>query len=251
MSNLRDLLPITPITSNYKQIQIAVFNGNIESANNGGRCCCWVVPQGASWATFELWSAGGDGAGACCCMGPYWGPGAGQYVKRELQVTGGCFFTVCAAGSGCCAQQCCGVCGNPSWVTCGTGGGMSACAGGGHMGCVLCFRTYMGCTGICIPACSYGCNNVGNMAMPSVSGVSKVSNYCWSNMWQGAQGTPKLGNNFRQGLEYCTTQLTRDGYFGIEGPKWPGGPGNSATACGGGCCWGGYGAGGLVLITYG
>ena len=87
MANLRDLIPITPITANYKQNIVSVYNTNIETVNNGGRCCCWVVPTGATWAIFEVWSAGGDGGGACCCMGPYWGPGSGQYGKKYLAVT--------------------------------------------------------------------------------------------------------------------------------------------------------------------
>jgi hypothetical protein len=51
-------------------------------------------------------------------------------------------------------------------------------------------------------------------------------------------------------MEYCTTQLTRNGndYYPS---RWPGGPGANSRACGGGCCFGGWGAGGLVLITYG
>lgn len=251
MANLRDLLPNTPITANYKQAQLAIYNTNIQSVTNGGQCCCWVVPLNTTWAIFELWGGGGDGAGACCCMGNYWGPGTGNYAKKHIRVNAGQFFCVCAAGSGCCATTCCGQCGYPTWVRCGTDNTMSVCAGGGYMGCTLCFRSYQGCTGICVPSCSYGCTVAGHdFAYPSVNSIAKESNYCWSNQWTGQQGSPKFGNNFRQGTEYCTTQLTRNGndYYPS---KWPGGAGANARACGQGCCFGGWGAGGLVLITYG
>ncbi len=133
MSSLRDLLPNTTFTSNFTQQQLAIYNTNIQSVTNGGQCCCWVVPTGVTWAIFELWGGGGDGAGSCCCMGNYWGPGSGNYVKKQLTVTAGTYFCVCAAGSGCCATTCCGQCGYPSWVVC-QNGTMATCAGGGYMG---------------------------------------------------------------------------------------------------------------------
>lgn len=249
MSTLRDLLPTTTYTSNYAQQQLAVYNTNISAVTNGGQCCCWQVPAGVTWAIFELWGGGGDGAGSCCCMGNYWGPGSGNYTKKRLDVTAGCYFCICAAGSGCCALTCCGQCGYPSWVMC-QNGTMATCAGGGYIGCTLCFRSYQGCTGICVPACSYGCTYSGDFAYPSTNSIAKESNYCWSNQWTGQPGSPKFGGTFRVGMEYCTTQLTRNGndYYPS---RWPGGAGANSRACGGGCCFGGWGAGGLVLITYG
>jgi len=251
MSNLRDLLPITAPSTAYKQQVISVYNTNIDSVQNGGACCCWIVPVGTTWAVFETWSGGGDGAGACCCMGPYWGPGGGNYAKKYLPVTTGCYFILCGGGSGCCAQQCCGTCGLSSFVLCQNSTNV-AYSCGGYMGCVLCFRTYMGCTGICIPSCSYGCYSLNyDITMPSVSSPNKVSNYCWSNQWEWSHGVSKYGNYNRQGMDYCLTSLTIQGRSMMCGAKWPGGAGNSATACGGGCCWGGWGAGGLAMVTYG
>ena len=253
MPNLRDLLPSTPVTANYKQSVVSVYNTNIDTVNNGGRCCQWTVPLGTTWAIFEVWSAGGDGAGACCCMGPYWGPGSGQYGKKTLAVTNGCTFTLCAAGTGCCAVACCGTCGQPSYVLCGTGGATALCAQGGQMGCVLCFRSYQGCTGICVPSCISSCGASGYdgpMQRPTITSPDKQSNYCWSQMNGGISGAPVFGT-FRWTNDYCTVQLTRSGCETSGGSKFPGGPGTSARACGGPCCWGGWGAGGLVTVTYG
>lgn len=255
MSTLRDFITNTPPSSNYKQSQLAIWKTNNYDALNGGQCCCWVVPGATSWAIFEVWGGGGDGAGACCCMGTYWGPSAGNYIKKRLAVTPGCFFTICAAGTGCCANTCCGQCGFPSYVNCGAGGAMAVCAGGGFMGCTLCFRSYHGCTGICVPGCSNGCtsNATGGVdyQYPSINNVNKESNFCWSHMWNGTTGSYKYAQSTRTGIDYCTTQLTRSGFDNNNGAKWPAQGGTNARACGQGCCWGSWGAGGLVLITYG
>lgn len=252
MPNLRDLVPITPVSSVFSEKTIAVWNTNIENQNNGGQCCCWVVPAGTTYAIFEVWSAGGDGGGACCCMGPYWGPGTGQYAKKRLPVTAGCFFTICAAGSGCQTCACCGNCGFPSWVNCGAGGN-AICVQGGQMGCTLCFRSYQGCTGICVPACVSSCGASGHdLGIPTVGSPNKQSNWCWVNMWDWNTGAPGLGNSTRNGYDYCTIQLTRSGCDTMGSvSKFPSGSGTNARACGGGCCFGSWGAGGIVVVTYG
>lgn len=253
MADLRNYLVIdrTAVTPKNKELVLSIYNTNTASVQNGGQCCCWVVPAGVTWATFELWGAGGDGGGACCCMGHYYGPFTGTYAKKYLQVTPGCYFCICAAGSGCCAQQCCGTCGFPSWVNCQNGTQVT-CAAGGCGGCVLCFRSYQGCTGICWGSCNIACySNSYEFTSPSLNSPNKVSNYCWQNMFEFMQGTPKLGNNTRTGLDHCVTSLTIWGGAAFGNPRWPGGTGNSATACGGGCCYGMFGAGGLVMITYG
>ena len=252
MSSLRAFLVNdgTALAPTHRQLQLAIFNTNTNSVSNGGACCCWVVPAGTTYAVFETWGGGGDGAGACCCMGHYYGPNTGAYGKKYLNVTPGDFFCICAGGSGCCSQPCCGTCGFASYVLCGANGNPAACGQGGCGGCNLCFRSYQGCTGICLPACTWGCGT-GDYGFHSVSGANHVSNYCWQIMKEWQTGAPKYAQNTRMGLDHCVTSLTITGCCPNGGSKWPGGPGNSATACGGGCCWGGWGAGGLVLITYG
>jgi len=239
----------------HREQQLAIYNVNTADVLNGGQCCCWQVPTGTSWAIFEVWGGGGSGGGACCCMGHYYGPESGTYAKGELQVTAGQYFCICAGGSGCCNTQCCGNCGFPSWVICGCASGSTVtCASGGCGGCVLCFRSYQGCTGICFGMCKMGCDSGGtvvDMTVPKIMSQPHVSNYCWQNMFEFMSGPTKYGQNLRLGLDHCVTSLTISGCYPFGNPKWPGGPGNSATACGGGCCWGMQGAGGLVLITYG
>jgi len=260
MSSLRTLLPLVTPTSNMKQIQVAIYHNSITSVQNGGCCCCWVVPTGASWAIFELWGAGGDGGGACCCSGiGCCGPGTGHYSRQAIQVTAGQYFCTCAGGSGCCAQSHCGTCGFPSWVYCGSNGSSVVCAGGGYMGCTGCWHGFWGCTGICNGAQNFGCNLCAgasgrspDIGIASIGGVAKDSNNCFSNMWFAATGAPKYGMTTRQGREHCSAGNTQVGCeYGAGGSKWPAGMGTPSSACGGGCCWGGWGAGGLVLITYG
>lgn len=260
MSSLRTLLPLVTPTSNMKQIQVAIYHNSISSVTNGGCCCCWIVPTGATWAIFELWGAGGDGGGACCCSGlGCCGPGTGHYARQAIQVTAGQYFCTCAGGSGCCAQSHCGTCGFPSWVYCGTNGSSVVCAGGGYMGCTGCWHGFWGCTGICNGAQNFGCNLCAgasarspDIGIASIGGVAKDSSYCFSSMWFAATGAPKYGMTTRHGREHCSVGNTAVGCeYGAGGSKWPAGMGTPSSACGGGCCWGGWGAGGLVLITYG
>lgn len=256
MATLRDLILNTPITASFRQQQLAVFNGREGTGvQDGGRCCCWLIPSGASWATFEMWGAGGDGGGACCCMGPYRNPGTGQYAKKTLALSGATgFYIICAAGSGCCSQQCCGGCGFPSFVLCCTLG-VAVCAGGGSGGCTVCHR--MGgqaCTGICVPGCWQGCNGGGyDLALPSVSNGDMQNNFCTSASLPYTQTGLKYTPNMRHGADSCGVGMTVSGCYYYHGQMttWPGGPGASGQACGGPCCWGGWGTGGLVLITYG
>lgn len=250
MPGLRDLIQNTPVSPNYKELEFAVWNTNDLTALNGGRCCCWVVPAGVTWARFELWGGGGSGAGACCCMGPLFGPGNGQFSKKHITVTAGTSFLICAAGSGCCHTQCCGTCGFKSFVQCNTGGAIVACAGGGYFGCVACFQSYQGCVGHCYPSCLLNADNSGDISYGSFNAVRKESQYCFQRMWSRDAGAPQLANNTRHSPDYCCTQLTRQGCDIIH-PKWPSGAGANARACGGGCCWGVFGTGGLVLVTFG
>ena len=252
MSTLRQFLTAGGFESIYKQYQIAVYNSNYTSLQNGGTCCCFIVPAGVTSALFEVWSAGGDGAGACCCQGPLYGAGPGQYARRNISVTPGCWYTVCAAGSGCRSCCCCGVCGFPSWVRCVDGSTMVVCAQGGLTGCTYCFRSYQGCTGVCYPTCILCCG-VYNSDLPfgisAFNNPTKESNYCWNKMWSWNTGAPVYAQNLRLSPDYCCTQLTRSGEDAFC-TKWPGGSGMNTRACGS-CCYGGFGTGGLVLITFG
>jgi len=254
MADLRQFLvnDVGSVQQTNRELQLAIYNTSTPSVTNGGQCCLWTVPAGISWAVFEVWGGGGDGGGACCCMAHYYGPESGAYAKRRLAVTAGQSFCICAGGSGCCSQPCCGTCGFPSWVRCQSDGTIVNCAAGGCGGCVLCFRTYQGCTGICFGMCKMGCDvGTSDFTQPKIMSQPKASNYCWQNMFEFKSGPTKYKSNLLLGIEHCSTSLTISGCSPFGQPAWPGGPGNSATACGGGCCWGGWGSGGLVVVNYG
>jgi len=259
MSILRDLLLITNVTNiPFKPLQLAVFNGRESSGvQDGGRCCCWKIPSGTTWATFEGWGAGGDGGGACCCQGSYRSGGTGQYAKRTLNVSPtNEYFIICTGGSGCCAQSCCGQCGFPTFVLC-CNGTQTMCAPGGTGGCGVCHR--MGgrsCTGICQSGQgggARGCQGNGDIFYGSLSEPDKQSNFCDNQSWQYMSMSLKYAPNFRRSFDACGVGMTNAGccYVGGQMGTFPGGPGIQAWACAGGCCWGAWGTGGMVLITYG
>lgn len=256
MSNLRDLIFIqSPGDAKYKQLQLAVFNGREGTGvQDGGRCCCWIIPTGTTWATFEMWGAGGDGGGACCCQGPYRSAGTGQYSKKTLNVSASNgYFNLCAAGSGCCSQACMGTCGFPSFVTC-CNGVMAGCAQGGSGGCTVCHRMGgLSCTGLCVPGCWQGCGGVGDIQLGSLSQPDKQNNFCVNANIAFSTAGLKYTPNTRRNFDPCAVGMTNAGccYSGGQMTTWPGGSGSAGQACGGPCCWGGWGTGGLVLITYG
>ena len=178
-----------------------------------------------------------------------------QYAKKTLNVTAGCFFCVCAAGSGCCAQAQTATCGFPSFILCGTGGTSVLCASGGNPGNTVC--GHMGglsCTGICVGSCVMSCNSSGyDLAYPSVMGADHENSFCTGQHFAWLQGAPKYQNNSRHTFDSCVTQMTINGCGTLQGQAalWPSHGGASGKACGGGCCWGQWGAGGLVMVTYG
>ena len=86
---------------------------------NPGCCCNWQVPSGTSRMTIEAWGAGGNGHGECNCSrcGNWFGAGGGFYNSKTISTTGGCQYTVCAAGTyRCCSRECTGCHGCSSYV---------------------------------------------------------------------------------------------------------------------------------------
>jgi hypothetical protein len=217
------------------------------TVNDGGSCCCVVIPQGYKSAVVELWGGGGAGGGACCCMWPYSQASPGSYVQTRFSVELGETYTVCAASSTGCTQFCGGLSGNPSFIV-RSGGSVCACAHGGISGCTLCFFKSFACTGICVPSASHDATNIGCVTVCGARGYSQTSNFCASDMYEVHPGTPKLAQNSRIGTNHCCTQFTNSGCCRHRN-HWPSGPGNGAGACGGGFCWSGWGAGGLVILT--
>ena len=255
--NLSSYLTISPVVSGaVTQQQLAIFNnGRGTSAQDGGLCCCWIVPANTSYVTFEMWGAGGDGGGACCCMGGSVSPSPGNYIKKTITTNPCAYYTICAAGSGCCSQQCLGTNGFPSFAL-NPLGSVVACAAGGCGGQTKC-HAGMGCTS-CTGAVFQGCNVLGlcsgsaDINVLGIQNPSHQTDFCAQFTFQRQGGTPKFQPNSRHSTDVCSVGTALIGcsrYYCTT--LWPGGPGAEATACGGGCCWGAWGASGLVLITYG
>ena len=230
----------------------------------------WCVPCGTTQATFELWGGGGSGGGACCCMQGVPG-GAGSYVRKTLQypeIQGGWCYQLCVASPTCCSRCCCGITGCKTWVTgCNTS---NLCADGGNPGKTCCWA-FWNSTYRCQDKVTLGRNlhtdgsqSYGGDCMikgkPGFFYNSCDGNNCWakgmlpvpagliSNM--GAYITQNYqGNACLHEYMYCTG--TTPWAYNINcNSTLPGVGSPSATACGGGCCYGYRGGGGLIRITY-
>ena len=244
--------------------------GNCES--NYWEYCIqhWCVPCGTTQATFELWGGGGSGGGACCCMQGVPG-GAGSYVRKTLQypeIQGGWCYQLCVASPTCCSRCCCGITGCKSWVTgCNTS---NLCADGGLPGKTCCWA-FWNSTYRCQDKVTLG-RNLHTDGSQSYGGDCMIKgkpgffynacdgNNCWakgmmpvpagliSNM--GAYITQNhQGNACLHEYMYCTG--TTPWAYNINcNSTLPGVGSPSATACGGGCCYGYRGGGGLIRITY-
>lgn len=98
-----------------------------------GKCCLWTAPAGINRVQFEIWSAGGSGAGGCnyyCCMTSMASGGGGNYATKTIDVNPGWTYTVCAGDTyRCCAHTWNGGRGCKSWVS---GCNISMCAFGGQ-----------------------------------------------------------------------------------------------------------------------
>lgn len=258
MANLRDLsLIVPPIFASYSPKQLAIIGGREGvGATTGNACCCWIVPSGTTWATFEMYGSGGDGSGACCCMGPSSSGGTGHYVVKTVQTSGIAYFNICVGMSGCCNTPMAGTCGFPSYVT-NPAGTTIGCAPGGIGGQGLC--GHMGgqsCYGICCGSRICGCCGLGDMQYPPITQGGHQSSYCTEHSFAYLPGTYQYAPNTRHSMDSCSRGMTYSGCGYWEASpsnasSWPGGGGAGAQACGGGCCWGSWGTSGMVLITYG
>ena len=101
----------------------------------------WKVPEGARLATFEIWGAGGNGAGAACCQQGIPG-GSGAYAYKTINVTPGqCYIACNPIGQQCCyfciANHQCGFRGGKTYIK---GDGLTNfCAEGGNPGVTCCY----------------------------------------------------------------------------------------------------------------
>lgn len=255
MANLSVLFPApAPVggtTFEFKQLQI--FNTSITSVNNGGQCCLWTVPADTAWARFEVWGGGSTGPGACCCQQPAQSGGAGAYARKTIGVCPGDTFRICAAGTTCCTSSCCGVEGFPSYVqnenSSNGSDTINLCARGGPPSCGRCFIGYSGC--ICIGNTrveSTGSFCGQDFGLPAISGAS-MPGTCGFQTYQHVPQGPYIGGGARTGWDYC---IAGNGCQSIGGfAIWPASGGGGAQVQSGNFCWGHWGAGGLVTVTFG
>ena len=242
--------------------------------DNGGCCLLWTVPERTTTVRFELTGGGGTGSiGACCSNGAAGGSGA--YATRTVFAHCGHFtagssqYTICAGGASrcsCCGRntgyQCCGIKGCTSFVipAGGGAGGMSNfCAEGGSWGYHRCAQNCYSCAinsqcgGICLLTTSCpGCvdDRDRSFGIKGVGGSRWNQQYCREDHrgvpgsgvgpWAGGGGNPGT-NNCDMGGNYqgCCKGM----------PTFPGGGGHSPFNDGS-CCWGGFGGGGLVVVSH-
>lgn len=246
-------------------------------ADNGGCCLLWTVPAQTTTVRFELTGGGGSGCpGACCTNGPAGGSGA--FAIKTLHSYRGDFtagttqFTVCAGGTtscSCCGQchgnNCCGRRGCRSYVT---GGNLSNfCVDGGiwgfHMcgelGCYSCSHIQQCDT--CLLRCAHFCGtcraNAGeggiqasshDWGVQGVSGHRKQNHYCQAST-HNISGTP-----VSPWAAYSSSAVDNCSHGNQQGcckghTMFPAGGGHSPFTDGS-CCWGSWGGGGLVVVSY-
>ena len=89
MANLRTLTgSISASAATNYPTEVLIYNLNLETPNNGGRCCQFTVPAGTKYIKFEMWGGGGGGGGGCCCQQGAPG-GSGAYaVKMSVDFAG-------------------------------------------------------------------------------------------------------------------------------------------------------------------
>lgn len=132
---------------------------NTSTQFNCGFCCLWTVPAGVTCAMFQLWGAGGNTGGGCCCSISPWA-GNGAYASVMIPVTAGNTYTICSGCAVCCfaGRGVNNGDGCPSWVS---GPGLTNfCAEGGDSNRTqqICIRQqpyFYGCTTVYLGACQF------------------------------------------------------------------------------------------------
>lgn len=265
VQNLRSLL-VKEAVENYPIVSKSLPNGQTWVAqatcylclNNSFQencCLAWIVPAGATRATFEIWGSGGSGGGSACCM--VGAPGAsGAYSKKTINVTPGDRYCTCFATATLCSTAANGCAGTTTFVQ-GTGL-TNFCAEGGPGGLSVCPAATGTFTTSGTMAQAYG----GDINVPGVPGchvVTSVSNYCLNKMFLPYPGglvnrnggvvvVPNTGNGYQ-----ATAVCQAHSYLGWAAPdsQYVPGVGGATFGVFGGTCACGYpGRPGLVRITW-
>lgn len=222
-----------------------------------GCCCLWTVPNNICQLNWELWGAGGNGAGACSCnrcqhRQP---PGGGAYTSKSIRTAPDCQYTVCAAGVyRCLSRECNGCNGCTSYVN---GFNLSnLCACGGQRGCtngswtdgcfsVMPYCVRPGCVGTAADGDWASYTHSGNFQGQSAYMYPGSACHCWKHI-SHSTGAPGLSDGlFEQNGNYC---WIRCGCWIV--PYGAGGQSAMSNYCGRCCGQGGTGGGGIVKVTY-
>ena len=215
-----------------------------------GKCCLWTAPAGIHRVQFEIWSAGGSGAGGCnyyCCMTSMASGGGGNYATKTIDVNPGWTYTVCAGDTyRCCAHTWNGGRGCKSWVS---GCNISMCAFGGQ-GARICNCGAWGWEQreTCHNGDGMGfCGADFGMMGTNGPGSSTSGCHCYSHNNYGGQA-PMIGL-------MATNTATETWCSCACHTNWPSGGGmnGESTYCGNHakCCAAGHmGGSGVVRITY-
>jgi len=242
--------------------QFFVCNSDYWTHANGGCCLYWTVPGKALTVRFELTAGGGSGSiSACYHNGPGGGGGAyavkTQFAHKGEFTSGSTAYTICAGGSSqcsCCGFNTgCGCCGRRGCTSYVNGGTLSNfCAVGGSWGfhqcsggCYSCSSTWICCRCWATTACWYGAD----FGIRGTSPGRRQNQYCMGSDWSWAAGAagPWGRGADTANVDNCSHGVTQGCCRGHS--LFPGGGGHSPYTDGS-CCWGGYGQGGLVVVTY-
>ena len=256
----------------YKNVQkneFYVYNENHWTPVNGGKCCLWTVPAGTTSIIFEVLSGGGPGGSSGGDYDHGVGGQGGNYTMKTLRKSNGdfvsgCQYTICAAGTSDCS--CCCSCnmncrhGCTSFVT---GSGLTNfCAIGGMGG-----STNWDMTSNC-----YNCH-IGNIQCDRGNyNAGWVNHVCNSPTYGGDVEFRGTSGSFVRQYDCCAHAFSVAGSpsgpftaaHGISGKHrcvgnlaccsahaaFPGGGGAGHATDSSDACWGSFGAGGLVKVTY-
>ena len=250
-----------------------IYNTNHWSVTNGGCCLQWTVPTGTRLITFEILSGGGPGGSSGHDYDSGHGGAGGNYNEKTLCLEAGNFnstagsesvYTLCSGGTSQC--NCCASCnrscrhGCTSYVT---GPGLSNfCAIGGHGGSTSwdvnshCYNCHIG-----NQQCdlgnynagwvSHNCNEAthgGDMCFRGISGSHTKQYDCCSdtNSFAGGPSGPFTVSGTSVNKHWCTGNMACCNAHAA----FPGGGGSGHASGSGSACWGSFGAGGLVKVTY-
>ena len=250
-----------------------IYNTNHWSVTNGGCCLHWTVPTGTQIITFEILSGGGPGGSAGHDFDIGHGGAGGNYNEKTICEAAGAFssasgsesaYTLCAGGTSMCS--CCTTCNRACRHGCSsyvTGPGLSNfCAQGGHGGSTSwdvqssCYNCHIG--GLQCDRGNYNngwvshnCNEAtygGDMCFRGINAGMHKGYSCCNEITNGtgSPSGPFAAPWSGHANHYCAGDMS----CCAGHSAFPGGGGVGDGNAAGTPCVGGFGAGGLVKVTY-